>query len=422
MIENVIEAFLFTILSTGLLVLIVEGGIVKLRSGILTYFFSMLILYGMVQSFFDPITVGILLFIVNFTFVLFLRLGNSSYRIILSTAIGILYFIFQSIDGVFLFDFFNMDTLDISNLNLLMNLLTMFSQIAILISCLVSVWMIIKIVKNKTAGLFWIGLLSLDLLIPVFCLYADILTIHSKPYNLLIFVILIVSIYQFVLLIFVNKILYAQQRDNQLLINGTMLQKYMQELNEQRTLIDKRNHDHQNHMIGIKYLLENEEYSKCRDYLDQIHGNDDSVKPSFNTGNRSADMVLSSLASKYKDVRINVHQPIPETDRILMIDFVSLLFNLVENACEAAIETNDKNVNIKVTMNQSHYFIQVVNSSIRNPIPTNFISTKASESHGFGMSIIRDIIQKYKGEIYSSFDHGVFTQRIQIIKHVDITQ
>lgn len=421
MIENVIEAFLFSILSTGLFVLIIEGGIVKLRSSILTYFFSMLILNGMIQSFFDPITVGILLFIVNFTFVLFLRLGNSSYRIILSTAIGILYFIFQSIDGVFLFDFFNMDTLDISNLNLLMNLLTVFSQIAILISCLVSVWMIIKIVKNKTAGLFWIGLLSLDLLIPVFCLYADILTIHSRPYNLLIFVILIVSIFQFVLLIFVNKILYAQQRDNQLLITGTMLQKYMQELNEQRTLLDKRNHDHQNHMIGIKYLLENEEYSKCRDYLGQIHGNDDSVKPSFNTGNRSADMVLSSLASKYKDVRINVHQPIPETDRILMIDFVSLLFNLVENACEAAIETNDKYVNIKVTMNQSHYFIQVENSSTRNPIPTNFKSTKGSESHGFGMSIIRDIIQKYKGEIYSSFDHGVFTQRIQILKHFDLT-
>jgi len=151
-------------------------------------------------------------------------------------------------------------------------------------------------------------------------------------------------------------------------------------------------------------------------YLDQINGKYLDISSKYNTGNGYLDMIFSSVFSKHQNLNITIVSPIPSTDDIIMIDFATLLYNLLENACDAAELTELKLVKVKIVSTESQYLILVENSSLINPIITDFSTTKASGSHGYGIEIIRDIVKKYKGKIYNDYANFIFITRISIEK------
>lgn len=414
MIEQILNSIVFSVFFVTILYLLLKDDCFKLRKTLTVYFFCLTLLLYMIQFANNSISMAIILMISNFLLVVFLRILNKKEAMFLSVFLALIFIFGISINNVFFYFILDLDTLDINDLSTILLTITIIARILILITCLISVRILFNLIKNKSATLFWLGLLSLNLLIPLLSEKASVLPIDRKIYTILVLVVLITSIFQYILLIMILKFTNNQRRDSQIQLNGSLIQKFIKETSVEQIKYDKLNHEYKNHLIGLKFLLDNQEYEKCANYLNQINSEFVNIGREFNTGNKCSDMILSSISNKHHNIRFAVSNPIPSTDDLRMIDFTSLLFNLIENGCEAAEKTIDKLVKVKIVSTQSHYLIQVENSSEINPIKTNFKTTKIDGAHGFGMEIIQDIVQKYSGEIYYNYNDSIFSVRISL--------
>jgi len=417
MIEQILNSLIFSIFSVTILYFLLKDDFFGFRRTLTAYFLCLSFLLFIIQFAYNEIAMAIILMISNFLLVIFFRILNRKEALFLSVFLALIFIFGISINNAILYYILNLDTLDINNLSTILISVTIIGRILILITCLISIRILFKLIKNKSTTLFWLGLLSLNLLIPLLSEKASVLPIDRKIYTILVFVVLITSIFQYILLLMILKFTNNQRRENQIQLNGSLIQKFLKDTSVEQSRHDKLSHDYKNHLIGLKFLLDNQEYEECANYLNQINNEFVSIGKEFNTGNKCSDMILSSISNKHQDIQFTVSNPIPSTDDLRMIDFTSLLFNLIENGCEAAEKTITKLVKVRIVSTHSHYLIQVENSSEINPIKTNFKTTKIDGAHGFGMEIIRDIVQKYSGEIYYNFNGSLFSVRISLSRN-----
>ena len=83
-----------------------------------------------------------------------------------------------------------------------------------------------------------------------------------------------------------------------------------------------------------------------------------------------------------------------------MCDLNMLLSNLYRNALEAAKKTSERKVELLIEKSRAYLKIAMQNSVTENPLieNPNFITSKPEkELHGFGMQIIRNVVEKYQG-------------------------
>jgi signal transduction histidine kinase len=94
--------------------------------------------------------------------------------------------------------------------------------------------------------------------------------------------------------------------------------------------------------------------------------------------------------------------------KITEYEFVSLFANLLDNAIEAAKETEEKTVKLSVEKQQGVLKITVSNSKLaeRRPLENDFKTTKKDKkNHGLGSRIVRDIVEVHGGRV-SYHDEG----------------
>ena len=83
-------------------------------------------------------------------------------------------------------------------------------------------------------------------------------------------------------------------------------------------------------------------------------------------------------------------------------ELVSLFANLLDNAIEAAKETEEKEVTLSLEKQQGYLKLTVSNSKLpeRKPVEDGFRTTKKDKkNHGIGSKIIRDIVEMHDGRI-----------------------
>lgn len=84
-------------------------------------------------------------------------------------------------------------------------------------------------------------------------------------------------------------------------------------------------------------------------------------------------------------------------------DLISLFANLLDNAIEAAEQTEEKEVSLSLEKQQGYLKIVLKNSKLQEmePLKTQFKTTKRNKkNHGIGNRIIRDIVSNYDGRIH----------------------
>ena len=87
-----------------------------------------------------------------------------------------------------------------------------------------------------------------------------------------------------------------------------------------------------------------------------------------------------------------------------------LLGNALDNAIEAVLGiAEEKKISVSVIKNGS-----LVTLSVKNPVKENFVATnlkttkKDKAMHGFGIESMKKIAEKYKGEIITEAEDGIF--------------
>ena len=198
------------------------------------------------------------------------------------------------------------------------------------------------------------------------------------------------------------------QRDSKLFLlesNFSSLQEQIAVQQQNSENMKKLRHDMKNHLSNIRTLIERGEPENAAALLDQTAESVNIASTeAVDTGNSFADVILLSKAALCREKNIDFTysvQSLKEID-LDVIDLSSLLSNLLDNAIEAAEQTESPFVRLTIMKYNAYYTICVENSYKGKEYVKEFagtlISTKPEKAlHGYGTQIISDIAQKYGG-------------------------
>ena len=186
----------------------------------------------------------------------------------------------------------------------------------------------------------------------------------------------------------------------------------------QRILI----HDIKNHLRTIEGLAERKNTDEIVRYISQLES---TLSPSFQSrlcSDPILNIILHHFVKEFQSREIEFHLDIRENCTTFMDapSITTLYGNLLSNALEAAINSDEKYIELSVIRNtsQSTILISVINSCQDTPIRNSsgtFESTKSDGIHGFGLKSIDRIVRKYKGMSTMYFNQS--EQRFHHIIH-----
>jgi sensor histidine kinase regulating citrate/malate metabolism len=213
-------------------------------------------------------------------------------------------------------------------------------------------------------------------------------------------------------------ILFGRAIDRRIAVyQNDLIAKHCEEVqNVYRTMRGWR-HDYHNHIQAMLALTDKPQ--QLRAYLLKLNSDLTTVDTVIKTGNVMVDAILNSKLSLIQSRQINLHAKavVPSDLRISEIDLCTVIGNLLDNAMEACLkqeQDSERFVRVYIGILKKQLYISVQNSSgqqIKKSGKT-YISTKNSESHGFGLKRIDRIVAKYDGYINRQNEEGIFATEV----------
>ena len=202
--------------------------------------------------------------------------------------------------------------------------------------------------------------------------------------------------------------------------NDLINKQYAEVENMYRTMRGWR-HDYHNHIQTMKAYLQMEKIEELEQYLNNLDKDLTTVDTVIKTGNVMVDAILNSKISlaKSKDINVNAKAIVPKELKILEIDLCVIIGNLLDNAIEACMKLdnpNDRFIRVYVDIFKEQLYISVQNSNggkIKK-IGKTYYTTKESNSHGFGLIRVDNIVNKYNGYINRQNEEGVFATEVML--------
>lgn len=185
-------------------------------------------------------------------------------------------------------------------------------------------------------------------------------------------------------------------------------------------------HDYKRHLQSIGILCREGKMSDATSYVEDLLGEITIVSKKYSE-NKLVDAILmrySDLAEK-KGISFSADIRTGTIEFMKNEDITSLLSNIVENAYESAESYNGTDAFVDIRIYNStrcaEVMIVVVNSCKENPFDKNgvLLSKKFEGMHGIGMKSVKDIINKYNGDMtmYYSGQENAFHMIISLCMH-----
>ncbi len=274
-----------------------------------------------------------------------------------------------------------------------------------------------KLVKNdiKVSSLHWLsvfiipsGTLILALMLIMKAHSANITAILIS-----IIILFVINIYVFYLYDVLMKS-YDEKMERALLLqqNNAYL-KQLEIIQQSKENLKTFRHDVKNHVLSIKTLIENNDNQEALDYLKSVFDCMDSSDEFSKSGNSEIDSILNYKLNKSVicgiEAKLNIN--VPERLNIGSFDLSVVLGNLLDNAIEAAYESDKKLINISVELDRNVLYISISNS-FNGKLKykgSKLITTKADEkSHGIGLRSVQQSLDKYNGAMEIHHSTNVF--------------
>ena len=211
---------------------------------------------------------------------------------------------------------------------------------------------------------------------------------------------------------------FCQELDYQVELE---LHQYEQEYNKQiRTAYEKLRslrHDFKNHILYMGAMLQEEEYGELQLYFKELADWTEDARNMIDTGNQLANAVLNvkMISAAEENIPVTINASLPDKMPVSDIEFVSLLGNLFDNALEASRKAATPYIRIQMEPYKGFIRMEFENKMDRPFLNTkNGLQTdkKDKEEHGMGMGIMRDIVERNKGNFYCLAENGSFLVRI----------
>lgn len=175
-------------------------------------------------------------------------------------------------------------------------------------------------------------------------------------------------------------------------------------------------HDMKNHMLVLLSYIQNGEVLKASEYIGAITDKLNRMYSYIYTGNALMNYILNQKLSAAAELGIDIKAEVEALsfDYMESIDFSSLLGNLLDNAVEATSHTEKPKIEVHIFCENGFDVIQIKNSidtSVLNENP-QLQTTKQAEGHGYGIKQIKNIAEKYNGDIDIYEENGIFAVNV----------
>lgn len=210
----------------------------------------------------------------------------------------------------------------------------------------------------------------------------------------------------------------------------TNLKRYTDNLEKEQRQLRKFKHDYQNLILSLEEIVREEHSTKLpqyieafKNYVDQNFNeskifllNDfDNIKTPY-----LKSVVINQVFQSRErgiDVHFECHKIVPAEIGIESFDIVRLMGILLDNAREAALETEAKKINLMLYYHENHLEIQIENTTNKenmSQIEREGYTTKKNHM-GFGLVNVKDIQRKYDNLLISyAMNDGWFVVKIYV--------
>lgn len=239
-----------------------------------------------------------------------------------------------------------------------------------------------------------------------------------------------VSVFLVFAIIFIC-VLFQRQRNRQLELENERLQvernmllDYYNLLNRQIDWTRKFRHDVANHLQTVEGLLE---LSKLRTqdtmhYANTLRKQCERLYTVRYCNNQLINTVIENKVQKCEknNIRIEIDMDDISLGKIEEFDFLSVLFNLLDNAIEGCLEVKDleeRRIQFVCFNVAGQIGLVITNNTSSEPVIRRgkLISTKKHQQyHGVGMQIVEENVRKYHGMSSVKFENQKFTVSINM--------
>lgn len=195
-------------------------------------------------------------------------------------------------------------------------------------------------------------------------------------------------------------------------------EQYGRILCQKTVTLQKMRHDMHHHINYMYQAMINGEYEDVRQYLDELKTEQNVIEQEYNSyfGNRVLDTVVYTMEQRCKgsNIHISCKGKVRDDLNIDHVDLCAVFSNLLENAVEASeVCGDDREIVISASVYQDAFMI-VISNPYNQSVTKGIMKTckQNTEQHGFGIRIVREIVERYQGELGISSTDAEFCAKV----------
>ncbi len=204
---------------------------------------------------------------------------------------------------------------------------------------------------------------------------------------------------------------------------------YMRQCEESKALwmeLSKFRHDIKQEYMYLQILLKGGKYRELESYYEQNLQFLTTKKSVASSGNIYFDSILNYKAeiAERDGIVFRLELDVPH-DCIVDGEEISIcLGNLLDNAIEATkeVDKGNRRISVRIKVQSHNLYLEIRNPyhSSRNKKGDNYMTTKSDvHLHGWGLQIIRDIVERHNGELEISDRDNEFCIKVLLYQAVE---
>lgn len=248
----------------------------------------------------------------------------------------------------------------------------------------------------------------------------------SDSYDILSLIYYIVSAAAIIVVISLYQDIRAKQEEN--LRNGLLaaqidsIRRHIGQVESLYQDIRSMKHDMANHIFTLERLYAGNNTGEARAYSEELKAAFSQAAGEIKSGNPVTDVILQEMksAAEKKGIRFCSEFYYPVDSAINAFDVSVILNNALQNAVENTSQTGMPCIRVSSYRQNNAYMIEVRNSfsgtlqwDAGSGLPVT--SKEKTDGHGYGLSNIRKVAEKYFGDIDIALEDGEFRISIMLM-------